>query len=80
MKIAQLNNEWVAQVSLLRPGCSGMTDSEEKTRSQNRDLGHPLIVWNLQLIVWNFQFIVWSLQLIFFASVVRGYWRNGGPA
>jgi hypothetical protein len=57
----------------LRPGCSVMTDSEEKPRSQNRDLGHPLIVWNLQFIVWN-------LQLIFFERVVRGYWRNGGPA
>ena len=30
------------QVSLLRPGFSGITISSEKPRSQRRDLGHPL--------------------------------------
>jgi hypothetical protein len=49
MKMARTNLEWVAQVSLLRPGCSGRTDFSGETRSQKRDLGHPLKVWRLQL-------------------------------
>jgi hypothetical protein len=34
--------EWVAQVSILRPGFPDQGHCEEKPRSQNRDLGHPL--------------------------------------
>jgi hypothetical protein len=39
--------EWVAHVSLLRPGFLGWGETicEEKPRSQKRDLGHPLNVW-----------------------------------
>src|SRR5580658_899575 len=40
--MARTNIGWVAQVSILRPGYFGRTISEEKPRSQNRDLGHPL--------------------------------------
>jgi len=37
--------EWVAQVSLLRPGVFRLGPlCEEKPRSQKRDLGHPLKV------------------------------------
>jgi hypothetical protein len=44
--MARMIIEWVAQVSLLRPGCSGLAPiCEEKPRSHNRDLGHPLKVW-----------------------------------
>jgi hypothetical protein len=40
--------EWVAQVSILGPGFSGLaTICEEKPRSQNRDLSHTLKVWRL---------------------------------
>jgi hypothetical protein len=31
-------------------GVAARTDSEEKPRSQNRDLGHPLKVWRLQFV------------------------------
>jgi hypothetical protein len=41
----------VAQVSILRPGCSGRIICEEKPRSQNRDLGHPLNIWRVQLVI-----------------------------
>ena len=37
--------EWVAQVSLLRPGCSGQDPFAEKTQVSKRDLGHPIEVF-----------------------------------
>jgi hypothetical protein len=40
-KLQPPDYEWVAQVSLLRPGCFGQDICEEKPRSQKRDLGHP---------------------------------------
>src|SRR5271165_3762213 len=41
--LARTNIEWVAQVSLFRPGYSGQDPFvSRKPRSQKRDLGHPL--------------------------------------
>jgi hypothetical protein len=42
MTLQPLRFEWVAQVSLLRPGFIPVTGSTETPRSQQRDLGHPL--------------------------------------
>ena len=44
------NFKWVAQVSLLRPGFSGIGDLSAEPRSQKRDLGHPLKVWSAAML------------------------------
>jgi hypothetical protein len=50
LKMLRTNVEWVAQVSILRPGLFGCDPfCEEKPRSQNRDPGHPLKSGGLQL-------------------------------
>jgi hypothetical protein len=66
MKMARTNIEWVAQVSLLRPGCSVGPISQEKPRSQKRDLGHPLKVWRLQL-----DFLAERTRISHFALLAR---------
>jgi hypothetical protein len=41
MKMARTNIEWVAQVSLLRPGCSGRTDFSGETQVSKSRPGPP---------------------------------------
>jgi hypothetical protein len=41
MKMARTNIEWVAQVSLLRPGCSGRTDFSGETQVSKARPGPP---------------------------------------
>jgi hypothetical protein len=41
MKVARTNIEWVAQVSLLRPGCSGRTDFSGETQVSKSRPGPP---------------------------------------
>jgi len=41
MKMARTNIEWVAQVSLLRPGCSGRTDFSGETQVSESRPGPP---------------------------------------
>jgi hypothetical protein len=64
-----LKVEWVAQVSIFRPGFSRQIGSTETPRSQNRDLGHPLI-----LRPRHFPLAPFPLQL----GWQRGGWRFHG--
>jgi hypothetical protein len=50
MKMAPTNVEWVAQVSLLRPGFLPQMGLSRNTQVSKARPGHPLNIWRLDLI------------------------------